>query len=129
MASYQDPQIRAVSPYLLVPDGERTLRFLKDVFDARELHVARDDKRLVHATLAIGDGTLMLGQPADPAGVQPSALYIYVPDVDATYRKALAAGARSLSEPEDMPYGDRGAGVKDDEGTTWWIGTHLGRPS
>ena len=51
-------------------------------------------------------------------------LYVYVNDVDTTYKRALQAGAKSISEPTDQIYGDRGAGVVDPFGITWWIGTH-----
>jgi uncharacterized glyoxalase superfamily protein PhnB len=52
-------------------------------------------------------------------------LYIYVPDVDATYKKALALGAESLMEPSDQYYGDRNAGFKDGSGNQWWVATHI----
>jgi uncharacterized glyoxalase superfamily protein PhnB len=53
----------------------------------------------------------------------PAFLYVYVDDADATYRRAVAAGARSLEEPVDMPYGDRRAMVEDGWGNTWQIAT------
>jgi len=49
---------------------------------------------------------------------------LYVTDTDATYRRALEAGAASLREPMDAFYGDRTAGVKDAFGNSWWIATH-----
>jgi PhnB protein len=54
----------------------------------------------------------------------PTVLYLYVPDCDAVYKKALAAGAQSQSEPTDMFYGDRTACVKDVGDNMWWIATH-----
>ena len=54
----------------------------------------------------------------------PGAIYLYVIDTDATYQRALGAGATSLMEPADQFYGDRSAGVKDPVGNYWWIGTH-----
>ena len=54
-------------------------------------------------------------------------LYVYVGDADATYRRALDAGARSLEEPRDVPYGDRRCMVTDRWGNTWQIATHRGR--
>jgi uncharacterized glyoxalase superfamily protein PhnB len=50
-------------------------------------------------------------------------LYIYVPDVDASYQRAVSAGGSSVTEPMDMFYGDRSGGVKDPAGNQWWIGT------
>jgi PhnB protein len=55
-----------------------------------------------------------------------TSVYIYVSDVDAAYRRALQAGAVSLAEPEDKPYQDRVAGVRDSYGNIWWIGTYQG---
>jgi PhnB protein len=60
-----------------------------------------------------------------PYQPMPGAYYLYVPDADALYRRALAAGAKSLSEPADMPYGDRVGGVKDAFGNDWYIATHI----
>jgi PhnB protein len=54
----------------------------------------------------------------------PGAIYLYVKDADATYKRALQAGATSLMEPADQFYGDRSAGVKDPVGNYWWIATH-----
>ena len=65
------------------------------------------------------------------AGVRPAMpafLYVYVADTDATYRRALDAGARSLEEPAPMPYGDRRCMVEDRWGNTWQIATRLGGP-
>jgi PhnB protein len=64
----------------------------------------------------------MVGQAAAEWAPRAAALYLWVADVDATYARALAAGATSESEPEDKPYGHRNAGVLDHNGITWWIG-------
>jgi uncharacterized glyoxalase superfamily protein PhnB len=50
---------------------------------------------------------------------------LYVHDTDATYRQALAAGATSITEPNDAPYGDRAAGVKDPQGNSWFVATYV----
>ena len=55
----------------------------------------------------------------------PCALYVYVPDTDATYQRALKAGGVSTMEPSNQFYGDRNAGVRDECGNLWWIGTHI----
>jgi uncharacterized glyoxalase superfamily protein PhnB len=54
----------------------------------------------------------------------PSTLYLYVPDADAVYQRALQAGATSTMEPTDQFWGDRMAGVEDPAGNRWWIATH-----
>lgn len=54
----------------------------------------------------------------------PAAIYLYLDNVDAAYAAALKAGAISIAEPADQPYGDRNAGVKDLFGNIWYIATH-----
>ena len=67
----------------------------------------------------------MMGEPSDESNVMPALLYLYVEDVDSTFRKAIDAGAVSLREPADQFYGDRSAAVKDDFGNQWWLATHV----
>ena len=112
-----------VTPYLVVPDGDRELTFLKAAFGATERSCERrGDGTIMHAEIAIGDSLLMLGQAAEQWPARAGAFYVWVPDVDAAYVQALQAGATSESEPEDKPYGHRNAGVIDPSGITWWIG-------
>jgi PhnB protein len=67
----------------------------------------------------------MMGESSDKFPAMPAAIYLYVPDVDAVYKRALAAGAASTMEPANQFYGDRNAGVKDPSGNLWWIATHV----
>lgn len=114
-----------VTPYLVVPKALKLIDFLKQAFDATVIvKMLRPDGTVHHAEVKIGDSMIMLGEAQDQSH-KPGALYLYVPDVDATYRQAVQAGATSLSEPADMFYGDRGGGVEDAWGNTWWIGTHI----
>ena len=113
---------RTVTPYLLVSDADAELAFLKAAFGATELNCQRQqDNTVTHAEITIGDSLVMLGQAGGPWKPRSAALYLWVEDVDATYARALQAGAKSESEPEDKPYGHRNAGVIDPNGTTWWI--------
>jgi len=66
-----------------------------------------------------------MGEPQGQWTARPGTLYVYVDDVDSTYRRAIDAGARSLTEPADMFYGDRNAGVEDPSGNSWWIAKHI----
>lgn len=118
----------SVTPYLLVADAERELDFLKAAFGATERDVARNpDGSIMHAELMIGDSLLMLGQANEQWKPREGAFYLWVKDVDATYRQALESGGTSESEPEDKPYGHRNAGVIDPNGLTWWIGAPVKR--
>jgi PhnB protein len=81
-----------------------------------------------HVEARIGDSMIVLeASEPPPEGGQPSSIYVYVPDVDATYARALAAGAETIASPEDKPYDERAAGFRDRYGNTWWIATY--RPS
>ena len=114
---------RTVTPYLVVSDADAELAFLKAAFGGAELNCQRNpDNRVMHAEIKIGDSLVMLGQAGGRWAPRSAALYLWVEDVDATYARALRAGATSESEPEDKPYGHRNAGVIDQNDVTWWIG-------
>jgi uncharacterized glyoxalase superfamily protein PhnB len=66
----------------------------------------------------------MLADESETAKAMPSALYLYVPDVDSVYQRAIKAGGKSVMEPTDMFYGDRSGGVKDSSGNSWFVATH-----
>lgn len=120
---------RTVTPYLLVPDADAELTFLKTAFGAVEVNCQRNpDHSVAHAEITIGDSLVMLGQASEQWKPRSAALYLWVDEVDATYARALAAGATSESEPEDKPYGHRNGGVIDRNGVTWWIGAPVRQP-
>jgi PhnB protein len=115
---------RTVTPYLVVSNADDELAFLKTAFGGTEVLCHRNaDNSVMHAEIRIGDSLVMLGQASGQWKPVRAALYLWVDDVDATYARALAAGATSESEPEDKPYGHRNAGVVDRNGNTWWIGS------
>lgn len=115
-----------VTPYLTVPKVSEVIEFLKRTFDATssECHTTPDG-RIMHAEVRLGDSVVMLGEPRTPGEARPSNLYVYVADVDATYRRALAAGGKSIMEPANQFYGDRHGGVRDPAGNQWWIATRV----
>ncbi|HEX6177955.1 MAG TPA: VOC family protein [Thermoanaerobaculia bacterium] len=115
-----------VTPYLLVTDAAKVLDFASRAFGAAEVERHTDDKgRVMHAAARIGDSMIMLGQSSDEWKAMPCMLHLYVPDVDATYKRAIAAGGKSVREPTNEFYGDRSAGVIDECGNQWWIATHV----
>jgi uncharacterized glyoxalase superfamily protein PhnB len=117
---------RTVTPYLVVPDADAELGFLSSAFGATEQLCHRDTaNKVMHAEIRIGDSLVMLGQAGEQWKALSAALYLWVPNVDETYAKALAAGATSQSAPEDKPYGHRNAAVVDSCGITWWIGSPI----
>lgn len=112
---------RAVTPYLIVHDVPRLLKFLADAFGARErLRVPREDGSIAHAEVWLGDSVVMMGEPAGESGPMPGAIFLRVQDSDAAYRQALLAGGTSVREPESFPHGERYGGVKDPCGNLWW---------
>jgi len=109
-----------VTPRIVVHEARLLVDFLKRVFGATgEYRQARPSE------VRIGDSIVMVSD----AGVRnptTAFLYVYVDDADATYRRALEAGARSLEAPAVVPYGDRRCMVEDKWGNTWQIATHMG---
>jgi PhnB protein len=125
-ASYIPADCHAITPYLLVSDINQFIDFLVHGLSGKVREkIARPDGSILHAQVMIADSLLMIGQPQAPWKPLPVMLYHYVPDCDATYKQALAAGATSEVEPADMFYGDRHACVKDVAGNSWWIATHM----
>ena len=120
------PGYHTVTPYLVVPNGLAFLAFIEKAFGAVEKsRTLRPDGTIANAEVQIGDSKLMLAQAREPWKPMPSGFYLYVPDTDAVYQAALAAGGDSLMEPADQFYGDRNAGVQDPWGNNWWIATHI----
>lgn len=118
-----------VTPYLMVREGAGLLDFVKQTFGATELLRTTGSGGGMHAEVRIGDSMVMIGGGGAWSGEpMPAAIYLYMDDymddVDAVYERALRAGAASITEPEDQPYGDRMAGVKDPFGNVWYIVTH-----
>lgn len=122
---------RTVTPYVKVHDAAGLVAFATRVFDAEETHRAVGSGGGIHAEVRIGDSMLMIGGGAPPERVwhgpqRPTAFHVYVADTDATFRRALDAGATSIGEPRDQEYGERSAGVKDAFGNVWYIATAHG---
>jgi len=115
-----------VTPFLVVPDINRQLAFIEAAFGATITErLESEDGSVLHAEARIGDSMLMLSPGKGQFQPMPCSLYLYVPDTDATYARALEAGASSVMEPGDQFYGDRNAGVMDQAGNYWWIATHF----
>ena len=110
-----------VTPRIVVHDAKRLVEFLKHVFGA-----TGEYRPAVPSEVSIGDSIVMISD-AGIRGPMAAFLYVYVNDTDATYQRALDAGARSVEEPSDMPYGDRRCMVEDTWGNSWQIATHVGQ--
>jgi uncharacterized glyoxalase superfamily protein PhnB len=116
---------QALIPYFAVVDAAGLLEFVRAAFDAVPGEIMRGpDGAIRHAEARIRDCVLMIGQSA---ASRPNTTYMYVPDVDAIYRRAMSApgAAKSLREPTTEYYGDRSAGLQDAWGNQWWLATHV----
>ena len=115
-----------IIPYLIVQEAARLIDFVKEAFEATEHFRGTGSAGGIHAEVQIGDSMIMIGGDGAWSGEpSPATLYLYVDDVDAVYKRALQAGATSIMEPVNQPYGDRLGGVKDTFGNTWYISTHI----
>jgi PhnB protein len=115
-----------VTPYLTVRDAPKVIEFLQQAFGAKISHepVKRPDGTIMHAQVTVGDSPIMIGEESEMAKPTTSSLYLYVPDVDSVYQRAVKAGGNTVMEPTDMFYGDRSGAVKDPSGNSWFIATH-----
>jgi PhnB protein len=124
---YKPAGYHTVTPYLIADGGgERLIAFIVDVLDGTEImRMPGPDGRIAHAEMRIGDSVVMLADAPSPSEATTAMLHLYVPDTDATYRRALATGATSLREPTNEFYGDRMSGVRDAFGNQWYFATHV----
>ena len=122
-----------VTPYLTVKNGLKALEFYKTAFGAAETYrLMMPDGRLGHAEISLGDSVIMLsdefpefgGKTPDTLGGTPVNIHLYVEDVDAFFKRALAAGAKELKPVMDQFYGDRSGQLQDPSGHLWWVATH-----
>jgi uncharacterized glyoxalase superfamily protein PhnB len=125
---------RTITPYLVIRDPRAAIEFYQRAFDAQEVLClpGPDGKSVMHAELQIGDSMLMLsGEWPDydafspqHLGNTPVSLHLYVPDADAAFQRAVAAGCTAMMPPTDMFWGDRFAKVADPFGHKWSLATH-----
>ncbi len=118
--------LHSVNPYLHPLRAEPVIAFLKRAFGAEEiLKYASPDGVVNHAAVRIADSVIEMGEAHGKYEPMPAMFYLYVPSVEAAYQQALSAGATSIQEPADQPYGDRNAAVKDNFGYKWYLATHI----
>jgi len=118
---------QSVNSYLVSDSADALIAWLSKVFACsergeREIHA---DGRIGHAEVQIGNSVVMLSDASPDGPARPSVNYVYVPEVDAVYERAVAARATNLREPQDWPWGDRVAGFHDPVDNRWWVATCL----
>ncbi|MGH9740816.1 MAG: VOC family protein [Candidatus Acidiferrum sp.] len=126
--AFRRPNFPNIAPYFLVKDAPQFIDFLVSAFDATErIRVPKPDGSIMHAEVAIGDSVIEMGDANDQYPERPMTVHLYVDDADATYARALQAGATSDYAPtDDHPSGDHWGSVKDPFGNTWYIATPKG---
>ena len=123
----------AVTPSFTFKDSQKAIDFYKKAFGAKVLDVFPNlnGRGIMHAVIQIGDSILMMGdemgeqcKSAETLGSSPISLYIYVPNADAAFKQAVAAGGTAAMPVADMFWGDRAGSIKDPFGYSWMIATH-----
>jgi PhnB protein len=125
---------RNVTPYLIIDGAAKAIDFYKKVFGATEkMRMPSPGGKVGHAELTLGDSMIMLADehpdmghrgPRAYAGSAVS-LMVYVPDVDATVKAAIADGAKVVRGVENQFYGDRSGTIEDPFGHQWHVATHV----
>jgi PhnB protein len=122
-----------VAPYLAIKNAVSALEFYKKAFGATETYkLIVPDGRVGHAEIRLGDSLIMLsdefpefgGKAPEALGGSPVSIHLYVEDVDAFVKRAVAAGARERKPVADQFYGDRSGQLEDPYGHLWWVATH-----
>lgn len=126
--------MHTVTPHLVIDGASDAIEFYKKAFGAVEAsRLAGPEGKLMHASIRIGDSTLMLVDEAPQYGMlgpktlrnSPVTVHLYVDDVDAVVAKAVAAGAKIIMPVADMFWGDRYGQLEDPFGHRWSVATHL----
>jgi len=125
---------RTLTPSFTLKDTKKALAFYQKAFGAKALDVFPNPsgQGTMHATMQIGDSIFMMGdemlsggcKSAETLGSSPISLYVYVPDADAAFKQAVAAGCTVAMPVADMFWGDRAGSVQDPFGYSWMIATH-----
>jgi uncharacterized glyoxalase superfamily protein PhnB len=111
-----------VTPFLHPRGAPGLIDFLKQAFAAEEMETHRGPEgAIAHAKIRVGGSVIEMGEAHGEWGPMPTTFYLYVDDVDAWYRRALAAGAVSMEAPALQPYGERRAAVRDAFDNQWYL--------
>jgi uncharacterized glyoxalase superfamily protein PhnB len=121
--------LRTVTVYFHPIGAQRFIDFVTNAFDVKELMRHAEGDMILHAKVQIDDSVIELGEARYPEQPLPTAIYLYVNDVDAIYEQALKAGGTSMLPPTDQPYGDRNAWVKDPFDNVWYVAAPIKRQS
>ena len=116
----------AVTPYLMVDDADAEIAFLVHAFGAVETgRLPMPGGKIAHATVTVGGAPIMLSSAGAWCAALPAMVFVYVPDADAAFTRAVAFEGVTVQMPvADQFWGDRGGSVVSKNGVTYWIATH-----
>ncbi|MBO7855683.1 VOC family protein [Burkholderia pseudomallei] len=126
-----------LTPYLTVRSTQASIQFFSDAFGFEKRDLIDEDGAIMHVEMSYRGQLIVMFAPEGAFGstartprsadaIAPQSFYLYVDDVDATYRRALDAGAKSLSAPQDQFWGDRFAQIEDLDGYRWALARRIG---
>ena len=116
----------SITPYLFAEGAARLIDFISTAFEGELMfQQKRPDGTVMHATIRVGDSMLMLADPTPEFGAMPTSIYLYVPDCDAVYQRALDSGGAPVFPMMTLPSGQRYGGIKDPCGNIWWVATQV----
>jgi uncharacterized glyoxalase superfamily protein PhnB len=118
------PRYARVDPWVISSDTEAEIAFLETAFDAQETLGSRmlgPDGRIGHIEVELGESVMMLFDAQPEWRPTPAHLRVYVADTQETFDRAVAAGARPVTHPTELAFGERVARVRDPQGHLWWI--------
>jgi uncharacterized glyoxalase superfamily protein PhnB len=136
MTASRPTDVPWLTPYLTVRDASASISFFKDAFGFALRDSVHDDGIIMHAEMTYHGQLIVMFAPEGAFGssaqtpkhagaIAPQSFYLYVHDVDEVHAYAIAAGARSLSEPQDQFWGDRFAQIEDLDGYRWALARRL----
>lgn len=125
--------IHTVTPYLMLKDVRKAIKFYEEAFGAKEICVMEIEGKIMHAQIKIGDSVIMMGEEypemgkvgAETRGFATSSLHLSVEDVDAAFARAEQAGCKVNMPVTDMFWGDRYCHITDPFNQEWGIATHI----
>ncbi len=120
--SFVRPGVNNIVPYIVVDGAEEFIGFLESAFAGVErICVPRADGSIMHAEMGIGNSAIELAEASQEHPPRPCTIHLYVESADATYARAVRAGAVSVYAVADQPWGDRQGCVRDRFGNVWYI--------
>jgi PhnB protein len=115
-----------VTPFLHPRGASQLVEFMKRAFGAEEMAIHHGPEgAIAHAVVRLGSSAIEMGEAHGEWSPMPTMFYAYVDDVDASYRRALDAGARAVEAPRLQPYGERRAAVRDPFDNQWYLAARV----